>query len=220
MTVRIEPSWHAVLCDEFEKPYWKELTQFVKEEYQTTSCFPPGKNIFRAFDLTPFEKVKVVILGQDPYHTPGAAMGLSFSVPTGNKPQPSLRNIFTELKSDLWIDRTDTDLTDWAEQWVLLLNAVLTVREGLPASHQGKWWEIFTDRVIELISEKKEHCVFLLWGNYAIAKKSLIDETRHTIITSPHPSPFSAHKWFFGSKPFSTINDYLTETWQESIHWG
>ena len=220
MTVRIEPSWHAVLCDEFEKPYWKELTQFVKEEYQTTSCFPSGKNIFRAFDLTPFEKVKVVILGQDPYHTPGAAMGLSFSVPTGNKPQPSLRNIFTELKSDLWIDRNDTNLTDWAEQWVLLLNAVLTVREGLPASHQGKWWEIFTDRVIELISEKKEHCVFLLWGNYAIAKKSLIDGTRHTIITSPHPSPFSAHKWFFGSKPFSTINDYLTETWEESIHWG
>ena len=220
MTVRIEPSWHAVLCDEFEKPYWKELTQFVKEEYQTTSCFPSGKNIFRAFDLTPFEKVKVVILGQDPYHTPGAAMGLSFSVPTGNKPQPSLRNIFTELKSDLWIDRNDTNLTDWAEQWVLLLNAVLTVREGLPASHQGKWWEIFTDRVIELISEKKEHCVFLLWGNYAIAKKSLIDETRHTIITSPHPSPFSAHKWFFGSKPFSAINDYLTKIWQESIHWG
>jgi uracil-DNA glycosylase len=162
----------------------------------------------------------VVILWQDPYHTPGAAMGLSFSVPTGNKPQPSLRNIFSELKSDLWVERNNTDLTDWAEQWVLLLNAVLTVREWLPASHQGKWWEIFTDRVIELISEKKEHCVFLLWGNYAIAKKNLIDGTRHKIITSPHPSPFSAHKWFFGSKPFSEINEYFSQTSQESIHWG
>lgn len=220
MTVRIEPSWHAVLSEEFEKPYWHELTQFVKDEYQTQSCFPSGKNIFKSFDLTPFDSVKVVILWQDPYHTPGAAMGLSFSVPTGNKPQPSLRNIFSELKSDLWIDRNNTDLTDWAEQGVLLLNAVLTVREWLPASHQGKWWEIFTDRVIELISEKKEHCVFLLWGNYAIAKKSLIDGTRHKVITSPHPSPFSAHKWFFGSKPFSEINEYFVQMWQESIHWG
>lgn len=235
MTVRIHPSWYEVLQSEFGKPYWDELTSFVKQEYQTTRCFPLGGNIFRAFDLTPFDAVKVVILGQDPYHTAYqadsspytewqnpmcAAMGLSFSVPNGSKPQPSLRNIFKELKNDLGIERTKTDLTDWAEQGILLLNAVLTVREWAPASHGGKWWEQFTDAVIHTLSEKREGIVFILWGNFAISKKVLIDEKRHHIITSPHPSPFSAHNGFFGSRPFSWVNTYLEEQGKVQINWG
>ncbi len=220
MTVKIHPSWKEALKDEFEKPYWWELTEFVKSEYGTTTCFPAWKDIFRAFDMTPFDSVKVVILGQDPYHTPGAAMGLSFSVPDGSKPQPSLRNIFKELESDLWVTRTKTDLSDWAEQGVLLLNAVLTVRSGLAASHSGKWWENFTDAAIRTISEKREWIVFILWGNYAIRKRELIDSSKHHIITSPHPSPFSAHNGFFGSRPFSRANAYLWEQWNEKIIWG
>lgn len=239
MSIRIHPSWQAVLASEFEKPYWESLTSFVKTEYSTTRCFPEGKNIFRAFDLTPFDDVKVVIIGQDPYHTAYqadnsprndddsqwqkpicAAMGLSFSVPTGSKPQPSLRNIFKELESDIWIHREQTDLTDWAEQGILLLNAVLTVREASPASHGWKGWEQFTDRVIHLLSEKKEWIVFILWGNFAISKKSLIDASRHHIITSPHPSPFSAHNGFFGSKPFSKTNTYLQMEEKPEIVWG
>ncbi|MDD2693433.1 MAG: uracil-DNA glycosylase [Candidatus Gracilibacteria bacterium] len=219
MPVRIHPSWQAVLAAEFEKPYWESLTSFVKEEYSTTRCFPEGKNIFRAFDLTPFDDVKVVILGQDPYHTAGAAMGLSFSVPSGSKPQPSLRNIFKELQDDLGKNRTNTDLTDWAEQGVLLLNAVLTVREASPASHGGKGWEQFTDSVIRLLSEKREGLVFILWGNFAISKKSLVDAKKHHIITSPHPSPFSAHNGFFGSKPFSKTNAFLKDTGKKEIDW-
>jgi uracil-DNA glycosylase len=219
MKVRIDPSWFEVLEDEFQKPYWDTLTASIKNEYRTSVCFPEGKNIFRAFDTTPFHHVKIVILGQDPYHTPGAAMGLSFSVPNGSKPQPSLRNIFKELESDLGISRTDSDLTDWAEQGILLLNSVLTVEQGLPASHRGRWWEIFTDEVIRIISEKKEGIVFVLWGNYAIAKKSLIDPTKHIILTSPHPSPFSAHAGFFGSKPFSKINEHLRARGKKTIEW-
>jgi uracil-DNA glycosylase len=219
MTVRIHPSWQSVLQEEFTKPYWESLTTFVKTQYSEKKCFPEGKNIFRAFDMTPFENVKVVILGQDPYHTPGAAMGLSFSVPDWSKMQPSLRNIFKELESDIWLKRTSTDLSDWAEQWVLLLNAVLTVEQWLPASHQGKWWEIFTDCVISLLSEKREGIVFVLWGNYAIAKKSLIDNTKHYIITSAHPSPFSADRGFFGSQVFSKINKYLTSKGITEINW-
>ncbi len=219
MTVKIDPSWHRVLHEEFEKPYWSELTAFVKNEYSTKTCFPLGKNIFRSYDLTPFEKVKVVILGQDPYHTPGAAMWLSFSVPDGSKPQPSLRNIFKEIANDLGTTRTKTDLTDWAEQGVLLLNAVLTVRQAEPNSHQGKWWENFTDATIRALSEKWEHIVFILWGAYAIAKKSKIDASKHHIITSPHPSPFSAHNGFFGSKPFSKTNTYLQSHNLTPIHW-
>ena len=203
MSICIHPSWAKLLADEFERPYWPALTSFVKHDYATTQCFPEGKNIFRAFDLTPPENVKVVILGQDPYHTPGAAMGLSFSVPEGSKPQPSLANIFKELENDLHIRRTHTDLTDWAEQGVLLMNSVLTVRSGAPASHQGKGWEMFTDEVIRKLSETQEHIVFILWGNYAIAKSAFIDTTKHAIISSPHPSPFSVHRGFFGSKPFS-----------------
>ena len=219
MTVTIHPSWHMVLANEFEKPYWNILTEFLKEEYASTRCFPEWRNIFRAFDTTPFDQVKVVILGQDPYHTLGAAMGLSFSIPDGSKAQPSLRNIFRELESDMGIKRTHTDLTDWAEQGVLLLNAVLTVREGEAASHQWKWWEQLTDRVISLLSEEREGIVFILWGNSAIAKQSLIDSQRHHIITSPHPSPFSAHNGFFGSRPFSRTNRYLKEHRREEIGW-
>ncbi len=219
MTVRIHPSWLSVLETQFEEPYWHELTEFIKKEYTSTSCFPLGKNIFRAFDMTSFESVRVVILGQDPYHTPWAAMGLSFSVPDGSRPQPSLRNIFIELESDIGERRTSTDLSDWAEQGVLLLNSVLTVRQWEPASHQGKWWEVFTDAVIHTLSRERYGVVFILWGAYAISKQSLIDETRHHIITSPHPSPFSAYKGFFGSRPFSRTNAYLREQGSAEIVW-
>lgn len=219
MTIKIHPSWYNVLTPEFEKPYWNSLTEFVKNEYLQKKCFPEWKNIFRAFDMTPFDRVKVVILGQDPYHTAGAAMGLSFSIPDGIKPQPSLKNIFKELEWDTGIKRIKTDLTDWAEQWVLLLNSVLTVREWEPASHQKKWWENFTDAAIQALSEWREWIVFILWGNYAIAKKSLIDSSKHHIITSPHPSPFSAHNGFFGSRPFTRANQYLESRWQSGINW-
>ena len=219
MTVKIDPSWHRVFEAEFALPYWQNLTDFVKSEYSQKVCFPLWKDIFRAFDTTPFETVKVVILGQDPYHTPGAAMGLSFSIPNGTKAQPSLKNIFKELASDVGISRSATDLTDWAKEGVLLLNAVLTVRQGEAASHQGKWWETFTDSAIRLLSEKREGIVFILWGNYAINKKALIDASKHHIITSPHPSPFSAHNGFFGSKPFSRTNEYLISKWKIPINW-
>lgn len=219
MTVKIDSSWYRVLDVEFQKPYWQHLTEFVKQEYGEKTCFPEGKNIFRAFNTTPFDRVRVVILGQDPYHTPGAAMWLSFSVPNGSKSQPSLRNIFKELKDDLGTDRVNTDLSDWAEQGVLLLNSVLTVRQGEAASHQGKWWEIFTDSVIRNLSDQREWIVFILWGNYAISKSSLIDTQKHHIIRSPHPSPFSAHNGFFGSKPFSRTNQYLQKSGIPIIHW-
>lgn len=219
MTVRIDPSWQTVLAPEFEKPYWKVLTTFVKEQYIQKRCSPPGKNILRAFDLTPFDKVTVVILGQDPYHTPWAAMGLSFSVPIGSKPQPSLTNIFKELESDLSIKRTNTDLTDWAEQWVLLLNAVLTVEQGKPASHREKGWETFTNAVIRTISKEREGIVFILWGKFAQSKIPLIDQQKHTIISSTHPSPFSASSGFFGSRPFSRSNDALEKYGKTRILW-
>ena len=209
MTVRIDPTWHAALAPQFESPYFEELSAFVKGEYASGDCFPAAKNIFRAFDLTPFDKTKVVILGQDPYHTPGAAMGLSFSVPDGSKAQPSLQNIFKELKADLGMERTKTDLTDWAEQGVLLLNSVLTVRNGQPASHRGQGWETFTDAAIKTLSDGRERLVFILWGNFAIGKLPLIDAHKHVVIKSPHPSPFSAHSGFFGSKPFSKTNAAL-----------
>ena len=219
MSIKIHPSWQAVLSNEFEKPYWNELVSFIEEEYSQNICFPKWENIFRAFDLTPFDTVKVVILGQDPYHTPGAAMGMCFSVPDGSKKQPSLANIFKELATDVDITRTQTDLTSWAEQGVLLINSVLTVENGKPASHQGKWWEIFTDEVIRTLSDKREHLVFILWGNYAISKQSLIDSTKHCIFTSPHPSPFSAYKGFFGSRPFSKTNAYLQKWGIQEIKW-
>lgn len=220
MTVRIEPSWKAHLQDQFEQPYWQTLTAFVKDEYAAGPCCPAGKNIFRAFDLTPFDDVKVVILGQDPYHTPGAAMGFCFSVPDGNRPQPSLQNIFQELRDDTGVERRQTDLTDWAEQGVFLLNSVLTVRARQAGSHANKGWETFTDSAIARLSDQRDGLVFILWGSYAIAKRALIDTSKHLVITSPHPSPFSAHKGFFGSKPFSRTNDYLAAHGKAPIRWA
>lgn len=220
MTVRIEPSWKAHLQDQFEQPYWQSLTAFVKDEYAAGPCCPAGKNIFRAFDLTPFDAVKVVILGQDPYHTPAAAMGFCFSVPDGNRPQPSLQNIFQELRDDTGVERRQTDLTDWAEQGVFLLNSVLTVRARQAGSHANKGWETFTDSAIARLSDQRDGLVFILWGSYAIAKRALIDTNKHLVITSPHPSPFSAHKGFFGSKPFSRTNDYLAAHGKAPIRWA
>ena len=215
----IHPSWNILLTTEFEKDYWQSLIEFVKQEYAHSSCCPRGVDVFRAFDMTPPENVRVVILGQDPYHTPWVAMGMSFSVPNGSKPQPSLRNIFKEIYSDIWASRTQTDLSDWANEWVLLLNAVLTVREGEPASHGGKWWENFTDRVIELLSEERDHIVFILWGKFAESKRALIDEKKHLIISSAHPSPFSVNRGFFGSRPFSRTNEFLKKNGNQEVHW-
>ncbi|MGK5026811.1 uracil-DNA glycosylase [Janthinobacterium sp. RB2R34] len=220
MEVRIEKSWKQRLQAEFEQPWWTSLAAFVKEEYAAGPCFPAGKAIFRAFDLTPFEQVKVVILGQDPYHTPGAAMGLCFSIPDGTRPQPSLRNIIKELASDMGVQRTHTDLTDWAQQGVFLLNSVLTVRSGEAGSHAGKGWEKLTDSAIRHLSQERDGIVFVLWGAYAIAKRALIDEGKHKVLTAPHPSPLSAHRGFFGSKPFSQANAYLQENGQQPITWG
>jgi uracil-DNA glycosylase len=220
MEVRIEESWKQRLRAEFEQPWWASLAAFVKEEYAAGPCFPAGKAIFRAFDLVPFEQVKVVILGQDPYHTPGAAMGLCFSIPEGTRAQPSLQNIFKELKSDVGVARTSTDLTDWAGQGVFLLNSVLTVRSGAAGSHAGKGWEKLTDSAIRHLSQEREGVVFILWGAYAIAKRALIDEGKHLVLTAPHPSPLSAHRGFFGSKPFSQANAYLQANGQQPITWG
>ncbi|MDB5777498.1 MAG: ung [Herbaspirillum sp.] len=220
MTVRIEASWKKQLQSEFEKPYWEKLTAFVKSEYAAGLCCPQGKNIFRAFELTPFNDVKAVILGQDPYHTPGAAMGLCFSVPDGNRPQPSLQNIFQEIGNDLGVTRSKTDLSDWAGQGVFLLNSVLTVRAREAGSHAGKGWETFTDSAIKRLSEQRDNLVFILWGSYAMSKKAFIDSAKHFVITSPHPSPFSAHKGFFGSKPFSRTNGYLVSKEKTPIDWA
>ena len=220
MEVRIDESWKQRLQAEFEQPWWASLAAFVKQEYAAGPCFPPGKDIFRAFDLAPFDQVKVVILGQDPYHTPGAAMGLCFSIPDGTRPQPSLRNIIKELASDVGVQRTHTDLSDWAQQGVFLLNSVLTVRSGEAGSHANKGWEKLTDSAIRHLAQEREGIVFILWGSYAIAKRALIDEGKHLVLTAPHPSPLSAHRGFFGSKPFSQANAYLQENGQQPITWG
>jgi uracil-DNA glycosylase len=220
MDVRIEASWKARLQPQFEQPYWDKLAAFVKQEYAAGPCFPPGKAIFRAFDLTPFEQVKIVILGQDPYHTPGAAMGLCFSIPEGNPPQPSLQNIFKELHNDLGLQRSRTDLSDWAEQGVFLLNSVLTVRAREAGTHAGKGWEKLTDSAIHTLSNERDKLVFILWGAYAQAKRTLIDARKHLILAAPHPSPLSAHRGFFGSKPFSQANAYLQEHAQAVIAWA
>lgn len=221
MNVEMEESWKEVLRDEFEKSYFEELTSFVREEYANGVVYPNPKNIFNAFQRTPFSEVKVVILGQDPYHGAGQAHGLSFSVTAGVRNPPSLQNIFKEVESDIGItpNKENGDLTRWATQGVLLLNSTLTVRSGTPGSHQGKGWEQFTDAVIGALSDKREHLVFILWGNYAKSKGAHIDRTKHLVIESPHPSPFSAHSGFFGSKPFSKANEYLTEHETEAIHW-
>lgn len=221
MAVSIEPTWKAKLEDEFGKPYFEELTAFVKKEYVDGIVYPHPKNIFKAFELTPFDEVKVVILGQDPYHGPGQAIGLSFAVSEGVTLPPSLRNIYKEIESDLGIvPKQDGDLSRWAKQGVLLLNATLTVRSRMPGSHQGKGWELFTDAVIRKLSEEREHLVFILWGNYARTKGAHIDRTKHLVIESAHPSPFSANNGFFGSKPFSRANTYLKEQGQEPIEWS
>jgi uracil-DNA glycosylase len=218
--IKLEPSWKEALGGEFGKEYFKTLSTFVRQEYSHSIIYPAPKNIFRAFDLCPFDKVKVVILGQDPYHGPGQANGLSFAVNDGVALPPSLQNIFKELQSDLGerLVHKSGDLERWAKQGVLLLNATLTVRAKTAGSHQNKGWEEFTDAVIKVLSEKKEHLVFILWGNYARAKGTHIDRSKHCVIESAHPSPFSATK-FFGSKPFSKANEYLKKHGEGSIEW-
>ncbi len=220
MPVQIEPSWKHALAEEFEKPYFSTLSQTVKAAFLAGPVYPPPKFVFNAFALCPFTSVRVVILGQDPYHGEGQAHGLSFSVPEGIKNPPSLQNIYKELASDIGVaPRTSGNLEAWATQGVFLLNATLTVLPGQPGSHQGLGWETFTDSVIKTISDQKKHVVFILWGKYAQAKKSLIDESKHFIIESPHPSPFSAYTGFFGSKPFSRTNEYLKSHGQTPIQW-
>ncbi|MEK7672849.1 MAG: uracil-DNA glycosylase [Patescibacteria group bacterium] len=218
--VKIHPSWQKILNEEFDKEYFKKLTEFVKQEYKTGTIYPEGKNIFRAFELCPFTEVKVVILGQDPYHGPKQANGLSFSVNDDVALPPSLQNIYKEIAADLKVDRpTKGNLDNWARQGVLLLNATLTVRANTPGSHQKKGWEEFTDAVIKTISDHRENVVFILWGKYAQDKGKVIDESKHYILSSPHPSPFSADRGFFGSKPFSKTNEYLALMGKKTIDW-
>ena len=218
--VKIAPSWKVHLEKEFEKEYFTTLIEFVKQEYQTQTVYPPGKEIFRAFDCCAFEDVKVVIIGQDPYHGPGQANGLCFSVRDGVRPPPSLVNIFKEIHKDLGKPIPSSgDLERWANQGVLLLNATLTVRASSPASHQNKGWETFTDAAIKMISDTKSNVVFLLWGSYAQKKSVLIDAKKHLILTAVHPSQLSVYRGFFGSKHFSRANQYLTAHGKTPIDW-
>ncbi len=220
MDVRIEESWKQRLQTEFDQSYFEQLTRFVHQEYATHTVYPPGKQIFAAFDSCPFEQVKVVILGQDPYHEPRQAHGLCFSVNDGIPFPPSLQNIFKEIESDLGIPvPASGDLTRWAQQGVLLLNATLTVRAHQAASHQGKGWETFTDAVIHKLVEEREHLVFILWGSYAQRKGEFIDSRRHLVLKSPHPSPLSAHRGFFGNHHFSQANRYLASHGITPIQW-
>src|SRR3989338_3841039 len=218
--IRIEPTWKEALRTEFEKEYFKELTDFVRGEYLSAKVFPPPKFIFNAFELTPFEAVKVVILGQDPYHGDGQAHGLCFSVPERVDTPPSLANIYKEMTNDVGgAHPAHGNLEHLAKQGVLLLNATLTVRAHNAGSHQGKGWEVFTDAVIKMLSDEKENLVFLLWGNYAKKKSGLIDWEKHLTLEAAHPSPLSAHSGFFGCKHFSQTNDYLTKHGKEPIRW-
>jgi uracil-DNA glycosylase len=218
---QIEESWKEVLREEFEAPYFAALTEFLREEKNKHVIYPPGPQIFSAFNHTPFNRVKVVILGQDPYHGPGQAHGLCFSVPDGVQRPPSLLNIFKEIRSDLGIPVPQgSNLTKWANQGVLLINAILTVRANEAASHQNKGWETFTNAVIRNLSEKRSNLVFLLWGNYAQAKESLIDSSRHYILKSVHPSPLSASRGFFGCRHFSKVNEILAEQGLNEIDWS
>ena len=220
MDVKMESGWKEQLSTEFEKEYFARLIDFVREEYKTHRIYPPGKLIFNAFDQCPFSKLKVVILGQDPYHGPGQAHGLCFSVTEGIPFPPSLKNIFKELKDDVGKEiPANGDLTNWAKQGVLLLNATLTVRAHQAGSHQKKGWEEFTDSAIQKASDHKERLVFLLWGNYAISKRPLIDENKHLVLTSVHPSPLSASRGFFGNKHFSRANEFLQKNGLEPIVW-
>lgn len=222
MEVKIEPSWKEQLQGEFEKEYFAELTNFVKKEYQEGVVYPAPKNIFRAFDLCPFDKAEVIILGQDPYHGTGQANGLAFAVDEHTKVPPSLQNIFKEIASDIGkpLVHTSGDLTRWAEQGVLLLNATLTVRARSAGSHQNQGWEQFTDAIIHTLSEKRENLVFILWGNYAKAKGAHIDRTKHLVLEAPHPSPFSAASGFFGCKHFSKANEYLVAHGKQPVDWS
>lgn len=219
--VRIEPSWAEVLGEEFTKPYFQDLVNHVKRAYKEETVFPPGGKIFRAFDSCPFDKVKVVILGQDPYHGYGQAEGLAFSVPQGVNPPPSLRNILQEIEQDLGHPSLirGGNLFPWVEQGVLLLNSVLTVVEGKPASHQGIGWERFTDVALKTLATKREHLVFMLWGAYARQKNLLIPQERHLILEAPHPSPFSVYRGFFGCRHFSQTNAYLAQHGLTPINW-
>lgn len=219
--VRLHPSWKGRLADEFSASYMAELRQFLSDRRrQGAKIYPPGPQIFNALDSAPFEDVRVVILGQDPYHGPGQAHGLCFSVVKGVAVPPSLRNIFTELESDLGIDRPGHgDLSAWAQQGVLLLNAVLTVEHGQAGSHQGKGWESFTDRIVAELSAQRQHLVFFLWGSHAQKKGQVIDRDRHLVLQAPHPSPLSAHRGFFGCRHFSKANDYLQHHGLIPIDW-
>ncbi len=217
--VKIDPSWKKAVSAEFEKDYWQSLTTFVKEEYTSKAVYPPGKQIFRAFEMCPFEKVKVVIVGQDPYHGAGQANGLSFAVNTGVTLPPSLQNIYKEIKNDLGIQPLASgDLSRWAQQGVLMLNSVLTVAANSPASHKGKGWELFTDAVIQSLSAKRDHIVYLLWGKYAQTKGAMIDRDKNLVLESGHPSPFSA-QLFYGHHHFSQTNTYLMLNGEDPINW-
>jgi len=220
--IDLEPGWLAELGAEFEQPYMQELRAFLlAEKRRGVQIYPEAANWFAAFRATPFDKVKVVILGQDPYHGPGQAHGLCFSVPPGVPPPPSLLNIFAELERDLGLPRPAHGcLSHWADQGVLLLNSVLTVEQGRAASHQGKGWERFTDRVVEVLSARREHLVFLLWGSYAERKGRIVDRSRHLVLVSPHPSPLSAYRGFIGNGHFSSANRYLEQNGQSPVAWG
>ncbi len=219
--IKLDDSWLSYLEWEFEKPYFVEIKDFLKSEIEAwKTLYPHPKNIFNALNLTKFDEVKVVILGQDPYHWEWQAHGLSFSVPDWVRKPPSLQNIFKEIKTDLWKDISESwNLERWAKEWVLLLNAILTVEKSKAASHSKIWWQNFTDEVIRTISKEKDGVVFLLWGNFARQKKVLIDATKHCILEAPHPSPFSAYSWFFGCKHFSKANDFLKERGDKEIEW-
>ncbi len=220
MNVKIEQSWKEHLDPEFEKDYFLNLTEFIKTEYRSGAVYPPGKYIFRAFDLCPFDKVKVVIVGQDPYHDENQANGLCFAVDTSIRKPPSLINIFQEIETDLGRKpHTDSTLLHWVEQGVFLLNATLTVKAHRAASHAGKGWETFTDAVLHTLAKEKDNLVFILWGAYAQKKGAFIDPMRHLVIKTPHPSPLSSYRGFFGSKPFSRTNVYLKSTGKDEIDW-
>lgn len=220
MNVKIDQSWKKILAEEFEKDYFKQLVEFIKTEYAQRPVYPPGPEIFHAFDMTPFDEVKVVIIGQDPYHGPNQAHGLAFSVKEGVRTPPSLQNIYKEIKSDLGKNIPQSgNLDRWAKQGVLLLNATLTVRARTPGSHQNKGWEEFTDTAIKALSEKQDNLVFILWGSYAQRKGQIIDKSKHLVLESPHPSPFSANRGFFGCKHFSKANKYLKEHGKTEIDW-
>lgn len=221
MEVTIEPGWKAILKNEFEKPYFKNLVEFVRNEYSSTNCFPPGKQIFSAFNHTPFNEVKVVIIGQDPYHGPGQAHGLCFSVAENVAVPPSLKNIFEEIKTDIGAPILQNgNLNRWAEQGVLMLNATLTVRAHYAGSHQNKGWEQFTDAVIEKLSKEREGLVFLLWGGPAKKKGAKVDASKHLVLSSGHPSPLAANRgYWFGNKHFSKTNEYLRKNGEKPINW-